>query len=113
MWCQGSGPARADRAPTGAPAGAIQRGTGQAVGEAAAEHVRQLLTSTRPDPTLVVHRGEPLVVAGPDVTGEYAGALVVAGKDDIARQLPDSELSEQDLSRIAERRADTVANLGG
>lgn len=78
------------------------------------EHVRQLLSSTEHDPTLVIHRGEALVLPAAEIgEGPYAGALVVASKDDIVRQMTHGELSEQDLAELAERLAAAVANLGG
>ncbi|MCI0385034.1 hypothetical protein [Streptomyces sp. CNQ085] len=79
-----------------------------------AQHVRELLSSSDPDPLLVLLEGRPRVVSAAEAGGDrYRGAVEVVSRDDLAAGLGPGTLSEQELEALASRLESVVSELGG
>jgi hypothetical protein len=69
--------------------------------------IERLLYTETPDPILVVHNGTTEIVAATDLGG-YTGAVVVVSRAEILRGVGERDLSEVDLTRIAEALAAAI-----
>lgn len=69
--------------------------------------IEHLLYSDTPDPILVVHNGTTEIVAAAELGG-YTGAMVVCSRSEILRRVGERDLSEADLTRIAEGLAAAI-----
>ncbi|MFC4004694.1 hypothetical protein ACFS2C_24575 [Prauserella oleivorans] len=79
-----------------------------------ADHVRALLESELSEPNLVVLEGRVSVLDASDLGSQrYAGALVVASREDLHGRLGDREPSERELTELAAGLEAGVSNLGG
>ncbi|WP_031509994.1 hypothetical protein [Streptomyces megasporus] len=78
-----------------------------------AEHVRELLRSSDPDPRLVLLEGRARVVPAAETgTDRWRGAVEVVSRDDLAGRLGPDEPSERDLETLAARLEAVVSELG-
>ncbi|MCP2244443.1 hypothetical protein LX86_003173 [Lentzea aerocolonigenes] len=62
--------------------------------------IEHLLYTDTPDPILVLHNGEPEIVAAARLGG-YTGAVVVCSRSEILRRVGERDLSEEDLAGLA------------
>lgn len=62
--------------------------------------IEHLLYTDTPDPILVLHNGEPEIVAAARLGG-YTGAVVVCSRSEILRRVGERDLSEEDLASLA------------
>ncbi|MGW6928641.1 hypothetical protein ACWGE0_01170 [Lentzea sp. NPDC054927] len=69
--------------------------------------IERLLYTETPDPILVVHNGTTEIVAAVDLGG-YTGAVVVCSRSEIQRQVGERDLSEDDLSAMADALAAAI-----
>jgi hypothetical protein len=63
--------------------------------------IEHLLYTDTPDPILVVHNGSPSIVAASELGG-HTGAVVVCSRTEIQRRVGERDLSEAELTTIAE-----------
>ena len=73
--------------------------------------IERLLYSETLDPILVVHNGTTEIVAAAELGG-YTGAVVVCSRAEILRRVGERDLSESDLTRIAEGLAVAIQDPG-
>ncbi|MEY7972007.1 hypothetical protein AB8O38_08405 [Saccharomonospora xinjiangensis] len=79
-----------------------------------ADDVRTLLTSDDPTARLVLHEGGFRVLGEKQWrSADYAGALEVAGRQELRDQLGGAELSAADYERIAAGLTVEITNQGG
>lgn len=79
-----------------------------------AQHVRELLSSSDPDPRLVLLEGRPRVVPAAEADADhYRGAVEVVSRDDLAARIGPGTPSEQELEALASRLQSVVSELGG
>ncbi|MFH0241240.1 hypothetical protein ACGRHY_02095 [Streptomyces sp. HK10] len=79
-----------------------------------AQHVRELLSSSDPDPRLVLLEGRPRVVPAAEAgAGRYSGAVEVVSRDDLTARTGPGTPSEQELEALASRLQAVVSELGG
>ncbi|MGK5448025.1 MULTISPECIES: hypothetical protein [Streptomyces] len=79
-----------------------------------AQHVRELLSSSDPDPRLVLLEGSPRVVSAAEAGADrYRGAVEVVSRDDLAARLGPGAPSDRDLEALASRLQTVVSELGG
>ncbi|GAA3649141.1 hypothetical protein C8D88_104552 [Lentzea atacamensis] len=69
--------------------------------------IEHLLYTETPDPILVVHNGTPEIVAAADLGG-HTGAIVVCSRAEILRRVGERDLSETDLTAIAQALAAAI-----
>jgi hypothetical protein len=62
--------------------------------------IEHLLYTDTPDPILVLHNGEPEIVAAAQLGG-FTGAVVVCSRSEILRRVGERDLSEEDLAGLA------------
>jgi hypothetical protein len=78
------------------------------------EDVQRLLDSDRPDATLVIVGGRPVVVSGEEDEGSGdASGLTVISRADLAAQAGDRLDNEQGLHEVAAELDMMVNQLGG
>ncbi len=79
-----------------------------------ADVVRALLTSDDPSARLVLHEGTLRVLGeGESRSPDYAGALEVAGRDELRDRLGGREPSAAECERIAAGLDVEISNQGG
>jgi hypothetical protein len=82
-----------------------------------ADVVRDLLGSSVTEPTLVILEGSARVVPAEALeNGEYAGSIVVAGREDVRRLAENVDLdspSGTEVRELAERLDSAASELGG
>ncbi|GAA3630799.1 hypothetical protein ACLIYM_10225 [Streptomyces fenghuangensis] len=79
-----------------------------------AQHVRELLSSSDPDPRLVLLEGHPRVVPAAEAGADrYRGAVEVVSRDDLTARIGPGAPSERDLEALASRLQTVVSELGG
>lgn len=69
--------------------------------------IERLLYTDTPDPILVVHDGTTEIVAATKLGG-YTGAVVVCSRTEILRRVGERDLTEADLTAIAEALAAAI-----
>jgi hypothetical protein len=62
--------------------------------------IEHLLYTDTPDPILVLHHGEPEIVAAARLGG-FTGAVVVCSRSEILTRVGERDLSEEDLAGLA------------
>jgi hypothetical protein len=62
--------------------------------------IEHLLYTDTPDPILVLHNGEPEIVAAARLGG-FTGAVVVCSRSEILRRVGERDLSEEELTVLA------------
>jgi hypothetical protein len=62
--------------------------------------IEHLLYTDTPDPILVLHNGEPEIVAAAELGG-HTGAVVVCSRMEILRRVGEKDLSDHDLAALA------------
>jgi hypothetical protein len=80
------------------------------------DDVRQLLASDEVEPVLVLSGGKTSVVGTAALdSGPYAGAVVVADRGQLVRELPElnADSGEFALQEVAARLSVEIAQLGG
>ncbi|PJE99352.1 hypothetical protein CUT44_05230 [Streptomyces carminius] len=83
-----------------------------------AEHVRELLSSTDPDPRLVLLAGRARVVPAAETdTDRYRGAVEIVSRDELTARLGSRgqdgpEPSDRELTELAARLEAVVTGLG-
>jgi hypothetical protein len=69
--------------------------------------IERLLYTDTPDPILVIHNNTTEIVAAAELGG-YTGAVVVCSRTEILRRVGERDLSEADLTTIAEALAAAI-----
>lgn len=69
--------------------------------------IERLLYTDTPDPILVVHHGTTEIVAAAQLGG-YTGAVVVCSRTEILRRVGERDLTEADLTAIAQALAAAI-----
>ena len=71
--------------------------------------IEHLLYTDISDPVLVVHNGEPQIVAAAEL-GACLGAVVVCSRSEVLRRVGERDLSEEDLAGLAAALSEAIAD---